>query len=511
VNNCDDGSDEQGCDTHWGVPAIMGAQECQDPFVFDTQFRCADNTCTHIAGRCNGVNNCADGSDEAGCATTTTGLTIEAMTGYTATIETPAINSQVFYDRTYTFDSLGSFTGHSFIKMSNEDKHIRGSHIQMKLRLPQPLTVYVSKLDDTELSWLEAEGWTLTHFEGASYHGVRQTRHTDWSGELNEDHYGPGQVWEKTFPAGVVTMRGNNGGDGSYVMFVANPANPPAPPSTGLPGAAEYIGCFVDDGARDLGAMVGGTHNAATNTFELCRAACGDSQYMSLQYGGECFCADAYATASQYVRVDDSECNRVVEPCSSNSHNCGGTWRQAIYQINHAAAAYHYGTPSGNTCPTSDVSEADCLAAVQELLPMGQAQGRTHLVAGSWGWVPPGCSVQSHFTHGQNGDWAAHYNRNSGGQNDGGYTPVCVASTPSFMVARENTKCDGGSVRLFREEGCTLEQCYAQCATTADCHHFSWGPWGAQPLCMGCTTSPPIGVPQGSASGFTFYDMASFN
>merc|ERR1719181_186042 len=272
-SQCSDGSDELGCDTPWGTPAVLGSQECQDPVISDVQFRCADNTCTHIAGRCNGVNNCADGSDEQGCATTTTGLTLEAMTGYTA-----------------TFETLGSFTGHSFIKMSNEDKHIRGSHVQMKLRLPHPMTLYVAKLDTTELPWLQAEGWTLTHFEGVSYHGVRQTRHTDWSGILNEDHYAAGQVWEKTFAAGVAELRGNNGGDGSYVMFVANPANPPTPPSTGMPGAAEYIGCFVDDGARDLGAMVGTTGNAATNTFELCRAACGDSLYMALQYGGECFC-----------------------------------------------------------------------------------------------------------------------------------------------------------------------------------------------------------------------------
>jgi hypothetical protein len=33
--------------------------------------------------------------------------------------------------------------------------------------------------------------------------------------------------------------------------------------------------------------------------------------------------------------VDESECNANVEPCASNAHNCGGTWRQAIYQINN--------------------------------------------------------------------------------------------------------------------------------------------------------------------------------
>jgi hypothetical protein len=319
----------------------------------------------------------------------------------------------VFYDRQYTFDSLGSFSGHSFIKMSNEDKHIRHSHVQMKLRLPQPLTVYVAKLDDTSLPWLAAEGWEISSLQGVSYSGVRQTRHTDWSGELHEDHYGPGAVYQKTFPAGAIELSGNNGGDGSYVMFVANPANPPQPPADDLwaqhllggvatdrrkcnnnvdmvyvadqsacqaraiarghsfysfrhngegqghkcmssshcddhlddrtnewhvyaapNGAAEYLGCYVDDGHRDLGAMIGGTNSAGTNTFALCRASCGSSRYMSLQYGGECFCADSYGNGAQYVQVADSECGATNEPCLSNSHNCGGTWRQAIYEIN---------------------------------------------------------------------------------------------------------------------------------------------------------------------------------
>merc|ERR1719162_2384891 len=96
--------------------------------------------------------------------------------------------------------------------------------------------------------------------------------------------------------------------------------------------------------------------------------------------------------------------------------------------MGNCGVEYFYGdAQTGNSCPISDshVNEADCLAAVEALLPAGQTQGRTNLVAGSWGWVPPGCSVQSHFTHGQDGDWAAHYNRNPAGSNDGGYTPLC--------------------------------------------------------------------------------------
>jgi hypothetical protein len=157
ASNCNDGSDEMGCSTVWGLPALLHSDStCQDPFISDVQFRCADNTqCTPIEGRCNGVPNCLDGSDEEGCGAGTTGLTIEATTGYTASIELPSLHSEVFYDRQYTFDSLGSFAGHSFIKMSNDDKHIGHSKVQMKLRLPQPLTVYAVKLDDHELPWLQ--------------------------------------------------------------------------------------------------------------------------------------------------------------------------------------------------------------------------------------------------------------------------------------------------------------------------------------------------------------------
>ena len=52
------------------------------------------------------------------------------------------------------------------------------------------------------------------------------------------------------------------------------------------------------------------------------------------------------------------------------------------------------------------------------MAPQAQ-QGRKTLVAGSWGHVPPGCSAQT------KGDWAAHYNHNTNGNNDGHYTLLC--------------------------------------------------------------------------------------
>lgn len=96
-------------------------------------------------------------------------------------------------------------------------------------------------------------------------------------------------------------------------------------------GEAQYIGCFVDDGSRDLGPMLGSA-TADTDSFDACRAAC-DKKYIALQWGGECFCSDTYGNGDQYVQVADSECDHPREPCASTSYNCGGTWRQAIYQI----------------------------------------------------------------------------------------------------------------------------------------------------------------------------------
>jgi len=290
--NCDDGSDEQGCDTAWGTPAVLGSQECQSPFVSDVQFQCNDGSCTHIAGRCNGVSNCADGSDEEGCPSTTQGLTLEAFTGYTATIVQPAVNELVFHDRTYTFDSLGSMghSGVSYIKMSNEDKHIRHSHVQMKLRLPQPMAIYVVKLDDTELPWLEAEGWTLTTLDGVSYHGTRETRHTDWSQTLVEHHYGPGQVWKKIFTAGSVEMRGNNGGDGSYVMFASTLGNMPTETPT-RPPCVYALGDGIGGHETRIGEAVDTAHCEAM-VREQCPEANGAT--MGTPAGGarsqQCYC-----------------------------------------------------------------------------------------------------------------------------------------------------------------------------------------------------------------------------
>jgi Notch-like protein len=451
IHNCADGSDETGCDseTNHFVPAYLSTNfECPSDFHDDVHFRCGNSQCIEKVGLCNGIDNCADGSDEAACFGVVH-VTVEANSGRAITVETLQMNTGVFHDRSYHFDSLGHFTGKTFIKYSNDDKAIDHVHVMTKLRILEPLTVFIVKLDHKSLPWLEAEGYRPTSYTGVSFSGVRETRHKEWDPSLlAEDQFEASEVFSKTFPAGTVSIPGNNGGDGSFLIFLDRPnaedefdnrlsaywehgdcgvhgndwnwhwcgqqagecpntienelvseicasgvAELAAFDGTGEAhsyhrdgcdyfwhaqyrcaarpqkhGEPEFIGCFFDDGARDLGTMVGTTDNPTTNTFELCRAACGDSIYMSLQFGGECFCADAYQTAPQYIEKDISFCDSTNEPCLSTSHNCGGTWHQAIYQINPSPVTHPPPPQSCGVPPGHDNADA---VASHEDIPAG--------------------------------------------------------------------------------------------------------------------------------------------
>merc|ERR1719502_105490 len=414
-SNCADGSDETGCDAddHLFVPAYLTTQyTCPADKHDDVHFTCANGQCIDKVGLCNGVSNCADGSDEAAC-TGRLQIELEAKSGRTITVESLQSGTGVFHDREYNFDSLGSFMGKTFIKYSNDDKMIDYEHVMTKIRTVEPVTVFLAMFDHNKPNWLDAQGFTPSSKTGGSFSGVRETRHKEWDPSLlSTDHFDYSVVYSKVFPAGTISIPGNNGGDGSFLIFLDRPnaedeydsrisaywesgncgamgndwnwewcgttaGNCPVTVETiycasgeaelvayhGTGAANSYsrdgcnyfyhaqyrcipvpetlgedlfIGCFVDDGARDLGAMVGTRDNAETNTFALCRAACGNSTYMALQYGGECFCSNSYGNGPQYVQVDESECNiNNYGACAGNAYNCGGTWRQAIYQINN--------------------------------------------------------------------------------------------------------------------------------------------------------------------------------
>jgi hypothetical protein len=413
-SNCADGSDEEGCDAdeHLFIPAYLTQQfTCPADKHDDVHFTCTNGQCIDKVGLCNGVSNCADGSDEVHC-NGELDLTLEAKSGRTITVESLESGTGVFHDRDYNFDSLGSFMGKTFIKYSNDDKMISYDHVMTKIRTLEPVTVFIAMFDHHQPSWLAAQGYTPSDKTGPTFSGVRETRHKEWDPSLlTTDRFDYSVVYSKVYEAGTISIPGNNGGDGSFLIFLDRPnaedeydarisaywesgncgtmgndwnwgwcgntaGNCPTMVETQYCASGEaelvafsgtgaansysrdgcnyfyhaqyrcipvpetlgedlFIGCFIDDGARDLGDMVGNRDDATTNTFALCREACGDHTYMSLQFGGECFCSNSYGNGPQYTQVNEGECNTEHGACHGNAYNCGGTWRQAIYQINN--------------------------------------------------------------------------------------------------------------------------------------------------------------------------------
>jgi len=93
--------------------------------------------------------------------------------------------------------------------------------------------------------------------------------------------------------------------------------------STNCPGnEVPYVGCFVDDGQRDLKNFIGSGYNQVA-----CNSACQDYTYFSLQYYGYCFCGNAYSTKPQYVKKPDNECG--------GARGNGRAWRNSVYKTCH--------------------------------------------------------------------------------------------------------------------------------------------------------------------------------
>jgi len=111
------------------------------------------------------------------------------------------------------------------------------------------------------------------------------------------------------------------------------------------PARSSYVGCFVDDGSRDLEAGP----RAYGYTRPTCATACASYTYYALQNNGWCVCGTAYSTAGQYSQVADTECGN---SCAGETEGrCGAGWRNAIYRVNSAPAPSPPGPPGAPGTP----------------------------------------------------------------------------------------------------------------------------------------------------------------
>jgi len=86
----------------------------------------------------------------------------------------------------------------------------------------------------------------------------------------------------------------------------------------------EYIGCYADDGERDLEYMA----DIASATADSCASHCASLgyTYFGTQWYGECFCDNNYGDYGEATNCDT--------PCDANSQEmCGGAWANSVYEI----------------------------------------------------------------------------------------------------------------------------------------------------------------------------------
>jgi len=227
VSNCADGSDEIGCDASQEifVPAYVSkSAACPVDFSSDVYFQCANSQCIERVGLCNGQPNCEDGSDESQCsAALVTSTTIESTSGKVATVETVVQSSPawVFHDRSYHFESLGDLSGKTFIKYNNDDKMTDHDHVMIKIRTTEPTTVFIVKQSTNTLTWWAEQGFERSSLTGVTFSGQRSTRHKEWDPTLlTTDHFDASEVYTKTFAAGTIILPGNGEGDGAFLIFM---------------------------------------------------------------------------------------------------------------------------------------------------------------------------------------------------------------------------------------------------------------------------------------------------
>jgi hypothetical protein len=255
---------------------LQPGQQDADTFMCATGGNCID-----AIGRCNGLANCRDGSDEQNCLEgeadlpmvcgAGSPLAVMATSGrHSEVVDKIAKGAPVYFDRqgakdgaenpaSYNYiagkrvqahrpagnDNVGSevlsvdpkLEKLKWVKYSNDDKFTPRDHVMLKVSVPSPTRVYVNVVEKAGSSTAH-NGWTPAGWKEEASKGVVFKSHftvngddkTTWGNALRVEHFQDGtatiteefkgKVYSKVFPAGEIMLRGNGGKDGSYLVFL---------------------------------------------------------------------------------------------------------------------------------------------------------------------------------------------------------------------------------------------------------------------------------------------------
>ena len=118
------------------------------------------------------------------------------------------------------------------------------------------------------------------------------------------------------------------GGSWANSVYSVNggPHQPPPPPPPPPPAGPTYLGCYKDQGNRDLN---GFSMNEPGMTTERCLSVCRGKgfAYAGTQFSTWCFCGNSYGKSGRA-----NNCNM---GCGGNGQQtCGGSWANSVYSVN---------------------------------------------------------------------------------------------------------------------------------------------------------------------------------
>ena len=96
-----------------------------------------------------------------------------------------------------------------------------------------------------------------------------------------------------------------------------------------------YVGCYVDDSGRDLGAVQNNMGQQASP--RLCAELCVGYTYYGLQAAEQCFCDNDYGSLGPASSEDECNTDCAGHAAGGSTHaKCGGSWRNSVYHITAA-------------------------------------------------------------------------------------------------------------------------------------------------------------------------------